>query len=145
VVALVAVAAAVPWLVGFSQAYRLRSAAWQLAGDLRLARQQALTTLRRHRLVFAEAAGARRLPTYRVERLEGPTWVPAGPGRGPVSLGAEVELEPGLDGRTVAFDARGRLPAGGRIRVRNAAGSYALRLDPVGRVEVCACRGGRCC
>lgn len=45
-------AGALPILAGTVQGYRLRTAAWQVAGDLRIARQKALSTNRRHRVCF---------------------------------------------------------------------------------------------
>lgn len=143
--ALVLVAAAVPWLAGLSQAYQLRTAAWQLAGQLRLTRQKAISSLRRHRLVFTGAGAMPRAPAYRVERLEGRVWV-AERGAPPTELPrVELDVASAFRGDGVTFDERGRVAAGGSIRVRNAAGTYAIRVDPRGRVGVCACRGGACC
>ncbi len=145
VMILVLAAAAIPWALGLSQAYRLRTAAWQLAGELRLTRQKAVSTLRRHRLVFAEAEAAAHPVGYRVERLEGGRWVPDSGNGAARSLRVQIDPAGEFAGRAVTFDERGMVPRGGSIRVRNPAGSYAVRVDPGGRVMVCACRAGTCC
>lgn len=143
--ALVLAAAAVPWLAGLSHTYRLRAAAWQVAGQLRLTRQKAISSLRRHRLVFPGAGALPHPQAYRVERLEEGAWVPerGTPPTGPLRVVIDVPGEFG--GRAVTFDARGMVSVAGSIRVQNAAGAYAIRVDPRGRVAVCACRGGTCC
>ncbi|MBF8261186.1 MAG: GspH protein, partial [candidate division NC10 bacterium] len=59
-VGLIAVLSAIslPMLTGTIEGYRLRSAAWQLAGDLRLARQKAVSTNRRRRICFNACVAA---------------------------------------------------------------------------------------
>jgi len=51
-------AAALPTLAGTVQSYRVRTAAWQVAGDLRLARQKAVSSNHRHRVCFSDCGGA---------------------------------------------------------------------------------------
>lgn len=144
-VVLVLVAAAVPWLAGLSQAYRLRTAAWQLAGQLRLTRQRAISSLRRHRLVFTGTEAMPHAPAYRVERFEGGAWVAASGTPATGALRVAIDVAKTFSGRAVTFDERGRIAAGGSIRVQNAAGAYTIRVDPRGLVALCACRGGACC
>ncbi|MDH7498766.1 MAG: prepilin-type N-terminal cleavage/methylation domain-containing protein, partial [candidate division NC10 bacterium] len=45
-------AVAVPFVLGTIQDYRLRTAAWQVAGDLRLARQKAVASGKAYRFTF---------------------------------------------------------------------------------------------
>ena len=141
---LVLAAAAIPWSLGLSQTYQLRTAAWQLAGELRLTRQKAVSTLRRHRLVFDEGAVASPV-RYRVERLDGGAWVSDSGSRAARSLRVQIDPASDFGGRAVIFDERGMVSRGGSIRVRNPAGSYAVRVDPGGRIAVCACRRDACC
>lgn len=62
---------ATPFLLGTLQGYRLRTAAWELAGNLRLARQRAVTAQQRTRLVASPSGAAQQPNTYVLEREGG--------------------------------------------------------------------------
>jgi len=132
----------VPFVSSAVEAYRLRGAAWQLAGDLRLARQRAISVQKRHRLCFMNCVASVAANTYVFERDEGiagaaqwaqdsavPLRLPQG-----VSVDASQTSNPG--GR-IAFDVRGEGDAFGTLRVANSAGNYAITTDSIGRVLVC--------
>ena len=61
--------AATPWILGAIQTYRVRAAAWELAGDLRLARQKAVSLQRGHRICFAACGSPVPTGAYLLERL----------------------------------------------------------------------------
>src|SRR3990170_114628 len=75
-VGLVAVISAfsLPTLTGTIEGYRLRSAAWQLAGDLRLARQKAVSANRRRRVCFNTCGGTVPADGYVIQKDEGSGW-----------------------------------------------------------------------
>jgi Tfp pilus assembly protein FimT len=72
-------AIAIPTVSPIVLRYRLRGAAWQLAGDLRLARQRAVTLKKRFRICLTGCMIAVPAGTYSVERDVGtpssPSWV----------------------------------------------------------------------
>jgi Tfp pilus assembly protein FimT len=135
----------VPFVSSAVEAYRLRGAAWQLAGDLRLARQRAISMQKRHRLCFMNCAASVAVNTYVFERDDGaagaPVWVRES--QMPLALPAGVSVDASQTsgnattrGRVV-FDVKGDADAFGTLRVGNGAGRYDIKTSSHGRVLVC--------
>jgi len=122
---------AMPWFLGVIEAYRLRVAAWELAGDLRLARQKAVTTQVRHRICFSGCDSPVPAGGYLLER-EGAPWelyvVRA-------DLPDGVAISDNAGGK-FTFEARGEVN-GGRTTLENGGGTYQVKTAPSGRVLVC--------
>jgi Tfp pilus assembly protein FimT len=128
-------AVAVPGMSPVVQRGRLRGAAWQLAGDLRLARQQAITFQKRHRICVTSCAMAVPAAAYSIERDDGtratPRWVNL--------KGAIVRLPPTVSLTTSAsptFDEKGAA-SGATFTLQNMSGSYQVSVASTGRVLVC--------
>ena len=135
---------ALPWIPGLIQAYRLRLTAWELAGNLRLARQKAVTTQVRHRVCFADCGtpiGSTAVPNpgYVVEREDGGLY------SGNWQLDFSVDFAHEFVGSNVTFDDPPRSvtfhpkgTAGGQtITVANPSGEYSVVTAQTGRVRVC--------
>lgn len=135
-------AVAIPAVSRGLEGYRLRTAAWQLAGDLRLARQRAISAQNRYRLCFANCVISVAPNTYVFERNDGiaggAQWVQdsAVPRSLPQGVSADASRTSNPGGR-IAFDVRGEADAFGTLTVVNSAGNYAITINRVGRVLVC--------
>lgn len=136
VVAIV-LALAIPGILGALQGYRLRGAAWQVAGDLRLARQQAVTSQKNYRVTFTNKNAVSNPNTYFIERNDGtiasPVWVQE-PAR-LLSLTPGVQIDPASIG-TATFDPKGVSNTAGTVKLLSVAGQYDISLDTTGRVSV---------
>ena len=136
IVLLVIIAAiAIPNLSPVVLSYRLRGAAWQLAGDLRLARQRAVTIRKRFRICVNNCAIAVPAGSYSVERDDGTPssmrWVN--------EQGVVTRLQEGVTvslNQTVTFNVSGQAAAG-TFTLVNLIGMYEVRVHPAGRVRVC--------
>ncbi|MFQ5988331.1 MAG: Tfp pilus assembly protein FimT/FimU [Candidatus Methylomirabilales bacterium] len=125
-------AMAMPWILGVIEAYRLRVAAWELAGDLRLARQKAVSTQVRHRVCLSNCASAVPPGGYLLEREGTPVWeldvvrsdLPDG-----------VAITDNTGGK-FTFEAKGGVN-GGTATLSSTAGTYQVRTASSGRVRVC--------
>lgn len=122
---------AMPWFLGVLESYRLRVAAWEIAGDLRLARQKAVSTQIRHRICFSGCGGSVPAGGYLLER-EGPPWT--------VDV-TRADLPDGVAvtdnaGGKFTFQAKGEVN-GGTTTVTNGAGNYEIKIISSGRVLVC--------
>ena len=134
----------IPLLNPRSQIYRVRAAALQVAGDLRLARQRAVTTRARYRLVFADSAASADPNTYvlqyAIPRGGADTWVqerpPAAGSR--LRLAEAVQIDPDSTPSTgaITFNPNGSVVPAGTIRLRSAAAIARVRVDSLGRVQV---------
>lgn len=139
-----------PFLVPRYQEYQLRGAAWQVAGDLRLARQRAVTTRARYRFAFATSAAGTAPDTYvleyRADQGGVETWVqelPAEPG-GRVRLPGGVRIDPGTTPANggaagtgfITFNPNGSVVPTGSILLVNGRGTVNVVVDQVGRVQV---------
>ena len=122
---------AMPWFLGVIESYRLRVAAWELAGDLRLARQKAVTTQVRHRVCFSGCDSPVPAGGYLLER-EGAPWevyvVRA-------DLPDGVAISDNAGGK-FTFEAKGGVN-GGTATLSSTAGTYQVRTASTGRVRVC--------
>ncbi len=136
VVALVLLAAfAVPSISPIVLRYRVRGAAWQVAGDLRLARQRAVTLKKRFRLCVSGCAIAVPPGRYSLEREDGAigslTWVN--------ETGVATALPPDV---TISANANPTFKitgaaGGGTVTLTNLLGTYQVTVAQSGRVTVC--------
>lgn len=138
VIALLAilVAIAIPGMSPVVQNYRLRGAAWQLAGDLRLARQRAVTIRKRFRICVTTCAITVPAGSYSVERDDGTItkeqWNS--------ETGATVALPQGVsisaNTNAATFNQTG-MAGGSKFTLRNVMGTYEVKVGSTGRVKVC--------
>ncbi|MGH7371158.1 MAG: pilus assembly FimT family protein [Candidatus Methylomirabilales bacterium] len=131
----VLVGMAMPLVFRTLEAYRLRGAAWNLAGDLRLARQKAVSLQLDHRICFANCDTAVPAGGYLLQRK-----VSAGP---PAVWFVDVRRADLPDGLTltwsadaVRYDLKGEA-SGSTITLTNSAGTYDVVASPSGRVRAC--------
>ncbi|MEI8188856.1 MAG: GspH/FimT family pseudopilin [candidate division NC10 bacterium] len=128
-------AIAIPLFTPVILNYRLRGAAWQLTGDLRLARQRAVTLRKRFRVCVTGCQITVPAGAYTIERDDGtvasPNWVS--------DTGAVVRLATSVTistNATVTFSINGMAGAG-TYTVSNLAGTYQVVVTSTGRVQVC--------
>jgi Tfp pilus assembly protein FimT len=128
-------AVAIPGFTPVILNYRLRGAAWQVAGDLRLARQRAVTLRKRFRVCITSCQITVPTGAYTIERDDGtvasPSWVS--------DTGAVVWLPTNVSVSTTAtatFSTNG-MASGGTFTVSNLMGTYQVAVASTGRVLVC--------
>jgi len=128
----------VPRVSPIVQQFRLKGAAWQLAGDLRLARQRAVTTQRRFRICVSGCNIAVPVGAYSVE-VEQP---PVGSLKWSSETSVPVSLPPGVTiaGTTATFSANG-MASGSPFTVTNLMGSYQVTVASTGQVAAAPCSG----
>lgn len=128
-------AAATPWILGAIQTYRVRAAAWELAGDLRLARQKAVSLQRGHRICFAACGSPVPTGAYLLERQDPtpppPRWV-LDITRNDIPNGVAVTSPVNI----LTYGTKGD-GSGGTITLTNNIGTYVVVAAPSGRVRVC--------
>jgi Tfp pilus assembly protein FimT len=132
----VLMAIAIPSLSPVVLRYRLRGAAWQVAGDLRLARQRAVTIKKRFRVCVTGCGIAVPPGGYSVERDDGPA---GGPAAWVNEEGVATRLPPNV---TIAANANPTFTIlgtaqNGTLTLTNPVGSYAVVVAQSGRVRVC--------
>ena len=125
---------AMPSVFRTLEVYRLRGAAWNLAGDLRLARQKAVSLQLDHRICFANCGDAVPAGGYLLQRKVSAA---------PVVWFVDVRRADLPDGLTltwsadvVRYDLKGEA-SGSTITMTNSAGTYAVVASPSGRVRAC--------
>ena len=128
-------AIAIPGMSPVVLSHRLRGAAWQVAGELRLARQRAVTVRKRFRVCVSNCAISVPAGTYSVERDNGtpssPQWVN--------EHGVVTRLPTGVTvstTSTVAFNVTGQASPG-TFTLANLMGTYKVAVSSTGRVIVC--------
>lgn len=140
----------VPLIVPRYQEYQLRGAAWQMAGDMRLARQRAVTTRAPYRFAFATSAGGAEpdsyILEYQLEQGAVRTWVqevPPGPGSrqrlsGAIHIDAASTPSNGaaVGTGTIVFYPNGSVVPTGTLRLRGPRGGLNVVVDQTGRVQV---------
>lgn len=136
VVLLLLAGIAIPFLLGTREAYRIRTAAWELVGNLRLARQRAVTEHRRTRLLVNVAGAALEPNTYVLQQEEGTVLSGAW-----LDLGPRYRLPPGVSlgpasAISVTFSVKGSADPGTLI-LANVSGEYRVVVNVVGRVTAC--------
>ncbi len=136
VIIIILAAVSVPFILGALESYRLRAASWQLAGDLRLVRQKAVSTLKKHRLSFNDQQAQIDRNTYTIEIEEGGGWNKLTPV--PITFSSGINIDPTSTPkeRKIEFDVKGKPARSGTIRLRSKAGGYDISVDTVGRVNV---------
>jgi Tfp pilus assembly protein FimT len=127
--------AAIPLIGSVSQHLRLRGAAWQVAGDLRLARQRAVTLRTRMRVCLSSCAVSVPSGAYSVEIDRGtpssPDWTS--------ESGTIVRLPRNVTisaSATATFATTG-MASGSTFTLTNAGGAYQIAVNPTGQVRVC--------
>lgn len=130
------VAIAIPGMSPVMLNLRLRGAAWQVAGDLRLARQRAVTLKKRFRICVTKCAIAVPGGSYSLERDEGtpgsPDWV-SDTGVA-TRLARDVTIS---SSATPTFNEIGTAGPG-TVTLTNPMGTYQVAVAQTGRVTVCA-------
>ena len=136
-------AAATPFFLGPIQNYRLRTAAWQVAGDLRLARQKSVASGRPFKLTFKDRTASTDPNSYIIQRQEvSGTWTGDPAPRiylqtsgGPTYVMIDSTSPPG--GGVINFSANGTVPTAGTIRlVDGREKRYDVVVNSMGRVRV---------
>ncbi len=140
---LIALAISTPFMLGAIQDYRLRGAAWQVGGDLRLVRQKSVSSGRPYRLTFNNESAGSNPNSYTVERQEaGGSWT-MDPGfrirlqqtGSPTYVRIASASTPG--GGVINFAANGTVSTTGTIRlIDNRGKQYWVAINSVGRVNV---------
>jgi type IV fimbrial biogenesis protein FimT len=115
--------------------YRLRGAAWQVAGDLRLARQRAVTLKQRFRVCATSCGIAVPAGAYSVERDQGAPSSPQWVSETGVATRLPRDVTVSTTGAPV-FSANG-MASGGTFTVLNVRGTYQIAVASTGRVRVC--------
>ncbi len=123
--------AATPWILGAIQTYRVRAAAWELAGDLRLARQKAVSLQRGHRICFTACGSPVPTGAYLLERQDPTGWA-LDMTRNDIPNGVAVTSP----ANTLTYGTKGD-GSGGTITLTNNIGTYVVVAAPSGRVRVC--------
>jgi Tfp pilus assembly protein FimT len=132
----IVVAIAIPGINPVMVNLRLRGAAWQVAGDLRLARQRAVTLKKRFRVCVTNCAIAVPAGSYSLERDEGtpgnPDWVS--------DTGVATRLARDVIIRSSATPTFNEIGAAGpgTVTLTNSVGTYQVAIAQSGRVTVCA-------
>jgi Tfp pilus assembly protein FimT len=126
----IVIAVAFPGVAETFRRHRLRTAAWQIAGDLRLARQKSITTGHRHRVCFANCGP--QVPTngYLVQREEAGAWVIEATVQ-PPATGVQVGSN-----ATVTFAQSGEA-AGATVTLTSEGETFQVRTHFTGKVWVC--------
>jgi len=123
-------ATSLPMLTGAVQSYRVRTAAWQVAGDLRLARQKAVSRTHRHRVCFNNCGGPVPADGYLIQREEASGWE------------MEAAVQPAHEGvlvtsnATITFAETGEA-AGATVTLASGTRSFQVRTHFTGKVTVC--------
>ena len=125
----------VPRMGPVVQGFRLRGAAWQLGGDLRLARQRALTSQQRFRICVSSCVILVNAGQYSLERDNGtpsnPKWIS--------ETGAATRLPPDVTisaSATATFSSNG-MASGSTYTLTNLMGQYEVKVASTGQVTVC--------
>lgn len=128
-------AIAIPGFTPVILNYRLRGAAWQVTGDLRLARQRAVTLRKRFRVCVTGCQITVPTGAYTIERDDGtvasPNWVSDTGAAVPLATSVTISTT-----ATVTFSINGTA-GGGTYTVSNLAGTYQVVVASTGRVQVC--------
>jgi Tfp pilus assembly protein FimT len=136
IVILILAAIGVPRVSPIVQQFRLKGAAWQLAGDLRLARQRAVTTQQRFRLCVSKCKISVPEGAYSLEMED----KPVGSLKWRSETGAPVKLPPDVTisatDTDATFSANG-MASGATFTLSNLMGSYQVTVAATGRVKVC--------
>ncbi len=128
-------AIAIPGISPVVLRYRLRGAAWQLAGDLRLARQRAVTLQKRFRICLTSCAITVPAGSYSIERDDGTPLSPQWISETNVTVRLPPDVTIGASG-TATFATTGTA-SGSTFTLTNLIGTYQIVVGSTGRVRVC--------
>lgn len=120
-----------PMLESTIQGYRVRTAAWQVAGHLRLARAKAVGTRRDHRVCVSGCNAAVPANGYLIQRKDGPSSWAIDTVVQPPSGNVQVTAN-----RTISFGGSGETN-GGTVTLMSGSRSFQVITAPSGRVRVC--------
>ena len=123
-------ATSLPTLAGAIQGYRVRTAAWQVAGDLRLTRQKAVSSNHRYRVCFSNCGGLVPADGYLIQREEGSRWQIDAAVQ-PATKGVQV-----ISNATITFAETGEA-AGATVTLASGTRSFQVRVHFTGKVTVC--------
>lgn len=123
-------AVALPNLADTIERYRVRTAAWQVAGDLRLARAKAVGTRRLHRVCFDRCGAPVPADGYLIQRKEGTEWVIDSTVQAP-SAGIRT-----TSNGNILFNESGEA-VGGTVTLENGLSTLQVRTHYTGRVRLC--------
>jgi len=139
---LILLAIGVPRMSPVVQQFRLKGAAWQLGGDLRLARQRAVTTQRRFRVCIDNCKITVPQGTYSVEvDLGTPSTSKWTSETGaPVRLPPDVCVSSAYSPATATFAANG-MASGNTFSLYNLIGMYQVTVNSTGQVTVAVVTG----
>jgi len=135
IVILILAAIGVPRVSPIVQQFRVKGAAWQLAGDLRLARQRAVTTQQRFRVCLSSCAITVPGGSYSVEVDVGTP----GHANWTSETGAPVGLPPDVTITTnaTAYFTPNGMASGATFTLNNLMGTYRVKVASTGQVRVC--------
>jgi type II secretory pathway pseudopilin PulG len=141
IVILILAVIGIPRVSPIVQGFQLKGAAWQLAGDLRLARQRAVATQQRFRICVSSCKITLPVGTYSFE-VEGP---PLGSLKWRSETGAPVRLPPNVcvsanNPGTATFAANG-MASGNTFTLYNLIGEYQVAVASTGQVTVAVVTG----
>jgi len=136
VVILIMLMVAIPRVGSVVQHLRLRSAAWQLAGDLRLARQRAVTLRTRMRVCLSSCALSVPAGAYSMEIDRGTPSVPDWKSESGLAVRLPRDVTVGTTA-TVTFASTGMASAG-TYTLANQMGTYEVAVSLAGQVRVCS-------
>ncbi|MDZ4339070.1 MAG: GspH/FimT family pseudopilin [candidate division NC10 bacterium] len=125
---------AMPSLLGTMERYRLRAAAWELAGDLRLARQKAVSLQQSHRICLANCCSAVPAGGYLLERRD--TGEPCGWKQDLTRSDLPDGLNLTFSVDKVIYNAKGEA-SGSTVTLTNSVGIFEVVAAPSGRVRAC--------
>jgi Tfp pilus assembly protein FimT len=138
---LILAAIGIPRVSPIVQGFQLKGAAWQLAGDLRLARQQAVATQQRFRICVSSCKITLPVGTYSFE-VEQP---PVGSLKWTSETGAPVRLPPNVcvsanNPGNATFAANG-MASGNTFTLYNLIGEYQVVVASTGQVTATVVTG----
>jgi Tfp pilus assembly protein FimT len=140
-VLLILVMIGIPRVSPVVQQFRLKGAAWQLAGDLRLARQRAVTTQRRFRVCLTGCQISVPVGAYSIE-VEHP---PVGSLNWTSETGAPVRLPPdvcvSVGGSGIVTFAANGMASGNTFTLYNLIGEYQVIVASTGQVRIAEVTG----
>lgn len=124
-------AVSLPTLAGTIERYRVRTAAWQVAGDIRLARAKAVSTNRKYRVCFSGCGATVPADGYLIQRKEGDPWITDSTVQAPTD---GVRLSSNAN---ISFDETGMADTWGTVTLERGATRFQVKTAITGRVRVC--------
>jgi len=135
VVLLIMAAIAIPRVSPIVQNFRLKGAAWQLAGDLRLARQRSVTNQKRFRVCIQSCVITVPAGSYSLERDDGTPSV----SRWISETGTTVKLplDVAISATATTYFVPNGMASGSTFTLTNLIGQYQVKVGSTGQVKIC--------